>query len=168
MTGASSGIGDALARQLAQQHARVLLVARRESRLAELADQLHRQSNADVRYVAGDITEKATRGRCLDQAEAAWGGLDLLINNAGIGALGPFAEASPERLRKVMEVDFFAPVEFIREALPLLRRGRQPMIVNVASVLGHRAVPDKSEYCAAKFAMHGISDALRVELAQMG
>jgi short-subunit dehydrogenase len=67
-----------------------------------------------------------------------------------------------------MEVDFFAPVELIRQALPLLLEGRQPIIVNMGSVLGHRAVPDKSEYCAAKFALHGFSDALRAELQPTG
>jgi short-subunit dehydrogenase len=67
-----------------------------------------------------------------------------------------------------MEVDFFAPVELIRRALPLLKAGRKPIIVNLGSVLGHRAVPDKSEYCAAKFALHGFSDALRAELKPDG
>ena len=64
-----------------------------------------------------------------------------------------------------MEVNFFAPAEFIREALPMLRAGNRPLIVNIGSVLGHRAVPEKSEYCASKFALHGLSDSLRTELA---
>jgi short-subunit dehydrogenase len=91
-----------------------------------------------------------------------------LVNNAGIGAIGPFAEASPERLRKIMEVNFFAPAELIRSALPLLEAGKRPLIVNVSSVLGHRGIPKKSEYCASKFALHGFSDALRCELAPRG
>jgi short-subunit dehydrogenase len=91
-----------------------------------------------------------------------------LINNAGVGARGPFVEASADRLRRIMEVNFFAPVELIRDTLPLLSVGRAPMIVNVSSVLGHRAVPNKSEYCASKFALHGFSDSLRAELASFG
>ena len=79
--------------------------------------------------------------------------------------MGPFAGAGPDRLRRIMEVNFFAPVETIRAALPLLRYGRQPIVVNIGSVLGRCAVPDKSEYCASKFALHGFSDALRAELA---
>ena len=67
-----------------------------------------------------------------------------------------------------MEVNLFAPAEFIREALPALQAGTRPIIVNVGSVLGHRAVPEKSEYCASKFALHGLSDALRTELATSG
>ncbi len=94
--------------------------------------------------------------------------MDLLVNNAGIGAIGPFADATPERLRRVMEVNFFAPVELTRILIPSLRRGRAPVICNIGSVLGHRAVPMKSEYCASKFAIHGWSDSLRAELAQDG
>jgi short-subunit dehydrogenase len=90
------------------------------------------------------------------------------VNNAGIGGLGPFSAADEQRLRQIMEVNFFAPAEFIREALPSLRQGRQPIIVNISSVLGHRAVPGKSEYCASKFALHGLSDALRAELRREG
>ena len=104
----------------------------------------------------------------MEAVQQETGGLDLLVNNAGVGALGEFAEADPQRLRTVMEVNFFAPAELIRAAMPLLRAGEQPMIVNIGSVLGHRAVPLKSEYCASKFALHGFSDAVRAELADQG
>src|SRR5204862_1887651 len=97
-----------------------------------------------------------------------FGGLDALVNNAGIGALGRFDQADEARLRQVMEVNFFAPAEFVREALPHLKAGNRPIVVNIGSVLGHRAVPEKSEYCASKFALHGFSDALRAELAPLG
>jgi short-subunit dehydrogenase len=85
-----------------------------------------------------------------------------------VGAIGPFARAHEDRLRRVMEVNFFAPAELIRVALPMLRAGQRPLIVNIGSVLGHRAVANKSEYCASKFALHGLSDALRAELAGEG
>ena len=67
-----------------------------------------------------------------------------------------------------MEVNFFAPAELTRQLLPALARGRAPVVCNISSVLGHRAVPDKSEYCASKFAMHGWSDSLRAELSEQG
>lgn len=167
ITGASSGIGHALARQLSREGASLLITARREQRLQALAGELT-AAGGRVLYRAGDITAPAVREELLLAARGAWGGLDLLINNAGVGAIGPFSEAGEERLRRVMEVNFFAPAELTRAALPLLRAGRRPMIVNISSVLGHRAVPKKSEYCASKFALHGWSDALRAELKDDG
>jgi len=167
VTGASSGIGRALVRRLAERGARLVITARREERLSELKAECE-TAPGDVAIVPGDITEPDLRQRLLDAAGEHYGGLDVLINNAGIGAMGPFAEADEKRLRQVMEVDFFAAAELIRSALPLLRQSTRPMIVNVASVLAHRAIPGKSEYCAAKFALHGLSDSIRAELKGEG
>lgn len=167
VTGASSGIGRALALELARQGARLVLTSRRTDFLEELKKEI-RDWGAEAHVVTGDIVEPEVRQRLLDAAQAELGGLDLLINNAGVGAIGPFAEASEARLRRVMEVNFFAPAELIRGAVPLLRAGNRPMIVNVGSVLGHRAIPKKSEYCASKFALHGLSDSLRTELVHCG
>ncbi len=167
VTGASSGIGRAVALEVARQGARVVVAARREPRLVEVVDQI-RAAGGQAAYVCGDVTDPQARQQMLAAPQAEFGGLDVLVNNAGIGAIGPFAEASAERLRRVMDVNFFAPVELIRAALPQLAAGQRPLIVNVGSVLGHRAVPGKSEYCASKFALHGFSDALRAELAPRG
>lgn len=167
VTGASSGIGRALVQRLVAEGTKVMLTARREDRLHKLSSEL-KNGNTKIEYVAGDITDPALRSRLIEETQAKLGGLDLLINNAGVGALGPFLEADPSRLRKVMEVNFFAPVELIRECQPLLSAGHRPMIVNIVSVLGHRAVPTKVEYCASKFALHGFSDALRAELSGTG
>lgn len=166
VSGASSGIGRELARQLCQDGAKVVALARRADRLEALAEELAVPNQ--LVCLAGDVTQPADRRRALDEAQRKFGGLDALVNNAGRGAIGPFAAADPSRLREIFEVNFFAAVEFIREALPLLRQGTTPIIVNVSSVLGHRAVPRKSEYCASKFALHGFSDALRAELAAEG
>jgi NAD(P)-dependent dehydrogenase (short-subunit alcohol dehydrogenase family) len=116
----------------------------------------------------GDVTDSDARRRALDAARAELGGLDILVNNAGVAAHGRFAESSPERIRPIMEVNFFAPVELIREAIPLLQRGAQPVVVNVGSILGERGSPHKSEYSASKFALHGFSEAVRPELARLG
>lgn len=167
LTGASSGIGRSLALELARQGARLVLTARRQDALEELQRQI-RGLEREAHVVAGDIVEPAIRRQLLETANAELGGLDLLINNAGVGAIGPFAEASEDRLRRVMEVNFFAPAELIRCAVPLLEAGQRPLIVNVSSVLGHRGIPKKSEYCASKFALHGLSDSIRAELAARG
>lgn len=167
VTGASSGIGRALAVELARHGAELVLVARRADRLGEVADEIARLGRRAV-CVVGDATEEETRCRAIAAARDELGGLDVLINNAGVAAHGRFSEASPGRLRPIFELNFFAPVELIREALPLLREGRQPLIVNVGSILGERACPHKSEYCASKFALHGFSQAVRPELARLG
>src|SRR5262249_40942643 len=99
---------------------------------------------------------------------AALGGLDVLVNNAGVGAIGPFAEASEDRLRRIFEVNFFGCAELTRLAIPHLRSGRNPTIVNISSILGLRAIPNMAEYCASKFALQGWSEALRAELALHG
>jgi len=165
VTGATSGIGRCLSELLVEQGATVVATGRRSDRLTELADRL---GDACV-PIAGDLTDSDVRQR-IDEVATSMreGEIDLLVNNAGVGAIGPFADATPERLRQLMEVNFFAPVELTRLLLPSIRNGRLPVICNIGSVLGHRAVPGKSEYCASKFAMHGWSDSLRAELTGDG
>jgi short-subunit dehydrogenase len=121
-----------------------------------------------VELVAGDIADVQVRAAAISAAANRWQGLDLVINNAGIGALGRFAESSPERLRQIMEVNVFAAAELIRQALPLLKQGRTPIVVNVGSILGHRGIPRSSEYCASKFALRGLSESLRAEFVPLG
>lgn len=167
VTGASSGIGRAIALELARQGAVPLVMARREARLRELAGQIA-SDGGKAQTVVGDVTEPAVRQQAIDVARAALGGLDVLVNNAGIGAMGLFEHADPERLRRIMEVNFFALVEMIRLALPLLKQGKNPIIVNVGSVLSLRGAPYSSEYSASKFAVRGFSEALRAELVGHG
>lgn len=165
VTGASSGIGRALTVQLCERGADVLATARRADRLEEL-QRACAKLPGKLRILPGDLTDKDHREALLNWIHSEWQSLDVLINNAGAGAIGRFDNASSDRLRRVMEIDFFAPVELTRICLPMLMLGRRPAILNIGSVLSHRAVPNKSEYCAAKFAMRGWAESLRVELAQ--
>ena len=167
LTGASSGIGHALALRLAEQGARLVLASRNQERLAALAEAI-RAKGGSATVVPTDVADPAQRARLVEESLTALGGLDILINNAGVGALGFFEDANEERLRRIMEVNFFGATEVTRLALPHLRRGRNPMIVNMASVLGRRAIPGCVEYCASKFAMVGWSEGLRAELARQG
>lgn len=206
VTGASSGIGRSLVVRLHRQGARVLALARRADRLAELGRQLAPGSEVlfacaeqdggaadapslpatgaaapavrppapadrgDSRLVllAGDVTAPPVRAEAIALMQSRFGGIDVLVNNAGIGAMGLFEQADAARLRRIMEVNFFAAVEMIRAALPLLKESPHGMIVNVGSILGHRGVPHNSEYSASKFALHGFSESLRAELSRYG
>ena len=165
ITGASSGIGWHLALQLAQEQVDIVICARREERLIELKDKIE-ASGGKCFWVAGDVTQPQTRAQLVQTCKAKLGGLDILINNAGIGAMGRFDEANENRMRKIFEVNFFAVADMIRESLGLIKQGSEPIIVNISSVLGHRAAPLKSEYCASKFAIHGFSDSIRAELTK--
>ncbi|MCS7304566.1 MAG: SDR family NAD(P)-dependent oxidoreductase [Thermoguttaceae bacterium] len=167
VTGASSGIGREIARQLCQQGAKVVATARRQDRLQELAQQVQ-ANGGTIEILAGDITDPMFQLRVIQKAQEKFGGLDLLVNNAGVGCIGLFEQSTPARLREVMEVNFFALVEMTRLAFPFLKLGRQPMVVNIGSILGRRGVPYNTEYCASKFAVQGFSEALRAEWAHHG
>lgn len=166
LTGATSGIGWSLATALIGAGASVVVSGRRQERLDRL-----KRSLGNCRHLLcmpGDLCDHNHRQELIQAAVHAWGGLDILINNAGVGAIGPFEQSDPMRMRQLFELDFFAAVELTRLALPHLKQGTSPAICNINSVLGHRGVPFKSEYCAAKFALRGWSESLRVELKSSG
>jgi short-subunit dehydrogenase len=165
ITGASSGIGRELALQLAETGAKLVLAARSEDKLHDLAGSLSRQG-AEVLAVPTDVTVEADRVRLFAESQNRFGGLDVLINNAGIASWAHFADSSEEILRQIMEVNFFAPTELIRHAIPILVQGQQPAVVNVSSMCGRRAMPGWSEYSASKYALCGLTEALRGELAR--
>jgi short-subunit dehydrogenase len=165
ITGASSGIGRCLAQQLAATGSRVAVAARSAEKLDEL---VHSAQNLDGEVVAipADVTVAADRQRMLETVVDHFGGLDVLVNNAGVGSWGHFGDSTEDILRQIMEVNFFASAELCRLALPLLTEGNQPAVVNVASMCGRRAMPAWSEYSASKFALCGLTEALRSEFAR--
>jgi short-subunit dehydrogenase len=167
ITGASQGIGRALAVAAAARGAKVLAAARSEDLLAQLAAEA-RARGGTVETVHADVTSPEDRQRMAEAAVRHFGGLDVLVNNAGIGATGHFVECGPERLRAIVEVNFFGLTETTRVCLPLLRQGRTPAVVNISSIAGKRGIPARSEYSASKFAVQGFSEALRAELAKDG
>jgi short-subunit dehydrogenase len=165
ITGASRGIGKGLAEQAAAAGARVALAARSADKLEALARQL-KSSGADVLAVPADVTSEEDRRRVLGAVADHFGGLDVLVNNAGVASWGHFADSSEAVLRQVMDVNFFAAAEMTRLAVPLLVRGRQPAIVNVGSLCGRRGLPAWPEHSASKFALCGLTEALRGEMAR--
>jgi short-subunit dehydrogenase len=167
ITGASQGIGRALAERAARRGGKVLAAARSAELLDELAHQV-KSAGGTIETVVADVTNREDRAKMVAAARERLGGLDILINNAGIGATGQFSEASPERLRQIFEVNFFGLTETTRACLPLLKEGSRPAIVNISSVAGKRGIPARSEYSASKFAVEGFSEAIRAELAKDG
>lgn len=167
VTGASGGVGRALAVRLAKAGVSSVLIARREEPLLETV-RLVEAAGGRAFPVVGDVTSIETRTRALDAARDELGGLDLLINNAGVGAHGRFHESDPASLRAIFELNVFAAADFTREAVPLLRQSPAACVANVGSVLGWRGVPQTAEYCASKFALRGLSEAIRPELRKLG
>ncbi len=140
VTGASQGIGRALALAAAGRGMKVLAAARSVQLLEELTSEA-RAAGGALETVQADVTSADDRRRMAEAAVRHYGGLDVLVNNAGIGATGHFADVSPERLRSIMEVNFFGLTETTRVCLPLLRQGVTPAIVNVSSIAGRRGLP---------------------------
>jgi short-subunit dehydrogenase len=167
ITGASQGIGRALAVAAAHRGGKVLAAARSAELLRELAGEV-KTKGATLETVVADVTRTQDRQAMVEAAKRAFGGLDILINNAGIGATGHFADVAPDRLRKIMEVNFFGLTETTRVFLPFLKQGVRPAIVNISSIAGRRGIPARSEYSASKFAVQGFSEALRAELYKEG
>lgn len=165
LTGASSGIGRALAVELARNGVHLVLASRSAEPLNELARNL---STPDQKAIAvpTDVTVPDERERLIRTAVEKLGGIDLLINNAGIASWGHFATSDEAVMREVMEVNFFAPIELMRLAIPHLTHGQQPIIVNISSMCGRRGMPAWPEYSASKFALSGITESLRGEMAR--
>jgi short-subunit dehydrogenase len=167
VTGASGAIGRALALELAKAGARVALAARSADKLDALAAEL-KAGGADALAVPTDVTNPEHRKNLVDSAVRAFGGLDLLVNNAGVGSWGHFADSTEAINRTVMEVNFFAPVELTRLAMPHLTEGNQPAVVNVTSRCGRKGLPAWPEYSASKFALIAMCEAWRCEFARFG
>lgn len=165
VTGASSGIGAALARQLAEQRAVLLLTGRDRGALDACAGGC-RAAGAQVTAVAGDLTEAAAIAR-LEREVSALGGLDLLVHNAGVTMNARFAELDLGVVRRIMEINYFAAVALTQAALPALLAARGCIAV-LSSLTGLVGVPTRTAYAASKHALHGFFTSLRVELRDAG
>lgn len=164
ITGASEGIGAAIARRFAREGARVVLAARSEEKLEALAEEL---GSERALAVPTDVTDAEQVKRLMARTREHFGGLDILVNNAGVGLYASVAEMAWADFEQMWKVNFFGVVRCIREALPDLRE-RRGMVVNISSVAGKLAIPYLTGYCASKFALNAFSTGLRMELAQAG
>ncbi len=166
ITGASGGIGEAAAHELARVGARPVLVARRAEELRRVAAALQESYDITAPICAADITRAADRERLRDFVENEVGRLDVLVNNAGITAHGRFDESEPDVLRRAMELNFFAAVELTRLLLPELKRAPgDKAVLLVSTPSGLYGVPGRFAYSASKAAGHVWMETLRLELA---
>ncbi|MEM7235928.1 MAG: SDR family NAD(P)-dependent oxidoreductase [Planctomycetota bacterium] len=166
VTGASSGIGAAIAKALAAAGVRVSLVARREDRLNEVAEAIRTAGGQALPCVA-DVRDESALISAFDRTVGEWGGLDILINNAGLGRSADYLTGKTEDWREMLDVNVLALVVASREALA--RFGPDGgHIVNVASMSAHRVPQRSGLYSATKFAVRSITEGLRLELAQVG
>jgi len=166
ITGASSGIGAATAQAFAREGARVALAARRTKRLAEVKQAIE-AAGGEALAVACDVTDHASLDRAVAETVAAFGGLDVVLANAGFGVAGPFADLETEDFRRQFETNVFGLIDTVYAALPHLKasRGRIGLL---GSVSGHMAAPVSAPYTASKFAVVGLAECMYYDLAGLG
>jgi NAD(P)-dependent dehydrogenase (short-subunit alcohol dehydrogenase family) len=169
VTGASRGIGRAVALELARAGYRVIALARTLPDLQSLSDE-GRKGGWDILPIQLDIADEESRARAVDEIMRLTGGygLDVLVNNAGYGMNGPMEDVSPDALRRLMEVNLIGLLAFTQPFLPGMRTRRRGRIVNISSAAGRVATPFTGGYNASKFALEAVSDAMRLELRPFG
>jgi short-subunit dehydrogenase len=167
ITGASSGIGAATAKRLAQEQVCLTLAARREDKLKLLAKEVE-ALGSEALVVPTDVTKRTDIDHMLQATLERWGRVDVLLNNAGVSFDEPLVELAPDNIRAEVAVNLIAVIECSQAVLPVMLRQKSGHIINVASIEGLIATPGSSVYCATKFGVFGFSDALRRQLHGSG
>lgn len=162
ITGASSGIGAGLARELGAAGARVLLGARRLDRIEALAGEI-RDTGGTAEAMALDVTNRHAVAEFADKAVALWDRIDVLINNAGIMPLSPLGAGKHDEWERMVDVNIKGVLWGIGAVLPVMERQGSGQIINIGSIGALSVVPTAAVYCATKFAVRAISDGLRQE-----
>ncbi len=161
ITGASSGIGEALAKRFALAGAKVVIAARNIGKLIKLADELSKDA-AEVLSVKTDVSSESECRNLINETVIKFGGIDILINNAGISMRALFENTDLNVIRKLMDVNFWGTVYCSKFALPHLLKSRGS-VVGVSSIAGYKGLPGRAGYSASKFAMQGFLEVLRIE-----
>lgn len=163
LTGASSGIGEALAYHLAKRGAKLILSARRKEELERVKGNCWKQAQPHIAVLPFDLSEPSTLKLATEAAMQVFGHVDILINNSGVSQRSLVAETSIEVDRKLMEVNYFGAVGLTKYLLPYFIKRRGGHIVNISSLTGKFGTPYRSGYAASKHALHGFFDAVRAE-----
>lgn len=170
ITGASSGIGKAIAFEFASKGAKLIIASRRFNALRKVADELE-DAFPEIQAPLAmpcDITDRESVKKVIQSCVDHFGGIDILINNAGIGVYGNTDKTSVEDFRSIMEVNFFGSVHCILEVLPIMKRKGEGQIVNIVSVAAKHGVPYLGAYSASKAALATLSQSLSAEHAKSG
>ena len=168
ITGGSRGLGLVMARKLVAQGARVVLVARDEHELDRAKRMLEESYGVEVMAVRCDVRRRADVRAAVAHILDRWSVIDVVINNAGVIQVGPLEHMQYEDFENAMATHYWGPLNMILEVVPGMRRRGFGRIVNISSVGGRIAVPHLTPYSASKFALTGLSDAVRAELAPYG
>ena len=166
VTGASSGIGKATALEFAKMGAKVVLAARSEDKLRSVVDEINSLGGEAI-YVVTDVSCETDCRLLAEKAVETYGGIDILINNAGISMRALFSEVDLSVLRQLMDVNFWGTVYCTKYALPYLLKGKGSL-VGVSSIAGFHGLPGRTGYSASKFAMHGFLETIRIENLKKG
>jgi NADP-dependent 3-hydroxy acid dehydrogenase YdfG len=167
ITGASAGIGQACARALAREGAKLVLTARRRERLEQLVAEAKQLGSGGV-FVVGDAREEGTARRAVEEAVSAYGRVDILINNAGVGNYKDLVDTSAEEYDEMMDSNVRSTFLFTRHAVPVMIGQRGGLVLMISSMAGVYGFPGEAVYCATKFAQVGFAQALDKELRPHG
>lgn len=162
ITGASSGIGEAAAKLLAQNGAKVVLAARREDRLQAIANEIA-QEGGEAAYFKTDVTSAEDIQKLAHFALKQYGRIDVLVNNAGIMPLSQLNELKIQEWDQTIDVNIKGVLYGIAAVLPIMREQQSGHIINISSLMGHKVIPTTAIYSATKFAVRAISEGLRQE-----
>ncbi|MEY2857359.1 MAG: hypothetical protein RLZZ74_1671 [Cyanobacteriota bacterium] len=162
ITGASSGLGEATAKRLAKQGAKLMLAARREDRLQELVAEIE-QDGGTAKYQVTDVSDRSQVEALAKATQQAYGRIDVLVNNAGLMPLSPLDETKVEEWEKMIDVNIKGVLYGVAAVLPIMRSQQSGHIINISSVAGHKVFPGGAVYCATKYAVKAISEGIRLE-----
>jgi NADP-dependent 3-hydroxy acid dehydrogenase YdfG len=162
ITGASSGLGEATARILAKNGAKLMLAARREERLKELVAEIQKDGGT-AKYQVTDVTDRSQVEALVKATHEAYERIDVLVNNAGLMPLSPLDETKVDEWDKMVDVNIKGVLYAIAAVLPIMRQQKSGHIINLSSVAGHKVFPGGTVYCATKFAVKAISEGIRLE-----